>query len=335
MNNKLLFIFIIMCIFTIFNQTYENENIFTGVNQSKKVSIAGNIYILNEKGELIKLDQSTLQSETINDKTLKLQNIANSPKITLDKVSEKWILTKDTIDQELNSYIIYILNEIIFNLNIIPDNNFKIRKIENIFVMKDESGNSRSIVEFFLYDHHHFTIHKIILDFVLINNRTIINYVNIDISSNSNILNKYDLSYQSQGILSNYDMFDENINQRYDKYYIDNYELLHFDTELVYESEENIENKIYKKINKLSNKHYSNEIPMVESPIFCKKYSEKFDKNSLPLIKKTSDSCIIHNPTTVPYPNTPFESSSSIKSRVDSNSFDWLYNPSYGNIIPG
>jgi len=335
MNNKLLFIFIIMCIFMIFNQTQENKNTFTGVTHTERVSIAGNVHVLNEKGEVINLDQSTLQSENINDKILKLQNIANSPKITLDKVSEKWILTKDTIDQELNNYIIYILNEIIFNLNIIPDNNFKIRSIEKIFVMKDESGNSRSIVDFFLYDNHHFITQKIILDFVLINNRTIINYVNIDISSNSNILNKYDISYQSQGILSNYDMFDENINKRYDQYYIDNYELLHFDKELSYESEGNVEKKIYNKINKLMNKHYSNEIPMFTSPIFCKKYSEKFDKNSLPLIKKTSDSCIIHNPTTGPYPNTPYESSSSIKSRVDSNSFDWLYNPSYGNIIPG
>ena len=42
----------------------------------------------------------------------------------------------------------------------------------------------------------------------------------------------------------------------------------------------------------------------------------------------------MQNPSTVPYPNEPYDAPGVVTDRVDDNEYSWLYNPQHGNILP-
>ena len=75
--------------------------------------------------------------------------------------------------------------------------------------MKDEFNNLRFIVDTFIHDVKNFYTIRLSVDIVIHNGVTYINYLDIDESAVNNILNKYDVKYQAQGILSKYNMFKE------------------------------------------------------------------------------------------------------------------------------
>ena len=70
------------------------------------------------------------------------------------------------------------------------------------------------------------------MDIVSIDGTFYINFIDIDESSFNNI-NTYDIRWESQGILADYDMFDENVQIMLDNYYNSKYKILYLDNETV------------------------------------------------------------------------------------------------------
>ena len=158
-----------------------------------------------------------------------MNNISRGDKLILLNVSEKWSVTKDTISHELNSKVMNIINNILKSISEITGNLYYSKTIENMYVMKDMSNNYRCILNSFIYDvNNYFTI-KLILDIVSVDEEVYINFIDLDVSSNDNILNNYDLKYDGHGILSNYDMFDENVGEILDDYYSRYFEIIKLD----------------------------------------------------------------------------------------------------------
>ena len=97
-----------------------------------------------------------------------------------------------------------ILKKVISGINGILRKYFFIKEIEKIFIIKDDDENIRVISDAYIYDiSNHYSI-RINVDFVIYKDEVYINMIDIDESAINNILNNYDVKYQSQGILSKY-----------------------------------------------------------------------------------------------------------------------------------
>lgn len=256
---------------------------------------------------------------------INLEKIANSEKVTLENVTERFIMNRDIIDKELEMKTIDMLTKIINNIGFID--NYHIQEIDSMFVMKDDKKNFRNIIMFTMYDTYNYYTMKLMIDIVYLDNVYIINYININPSSVNNIMNQYDMVWNNQGILSNYNMFDENIDVRMDQYYKDNFKLINIDP--VYFHDTQVVNAFTIKEHTLH--YYPANVPLTDSPMFCNHSSPSWNKDSLLDVPRSGD-CVATLTASTPYPNYPYNSPASIKSRVDANKYDWLYKPERGNL---
>ena len=253
-----------------------------------------------------------------------LNNISRGNKILLKNIQETWSVTKDTIDSELNQKIMTIIKSIIKAVGGITGNEYYSKTIENMYVMKDDINNYRCILNAFIYDiNNYFTI-KLILDIVSIDEEIYINFIDLDVSSNDNIVNNYDIKFDSHGILSDYNMFDENVSL--DDYYGRNFEVIQLD----YKNKYYIDTSATFTLNQLRNYYFPSNTPIQKSsPLFCKKYTN--DWNMRPIKTKNKD-CLRNNNSYEVFPNIPHNIPGAITTNPDKNEFTWLFNSDRGVI---
>ena len=142
-----------------------------------------------------------------------------SDKVILTDVEEKWSLNKNTIDIETNRKSLEIVKDVMKNIGLLSKQQFFIKNIENVYVMKDKNGNFRSIISCIIHDIQNFHTIKLIIDVVYFDNIIYINHIDIDESGIKNVLQHYDIKYKSMGILTNYNHFDQNVEVLIDNYY--------------------------------------------------------------------------------------------------------------------
>ena len=115
------------------------------------------------------------------------------------------------------------------------------------------------------------------------------------------------------------------------EYYENNYKVIGVNnTSLEYET--NDLSSLFS-LKQLSHNYLPAGTPNQDSSYFCKKNKQTFDSKGVKFINEFNSDCIAHNNAGRKYPNEPYTSSSSIKTRVDFNAYDWLKNPQNGNII--
>lgn len=278
--------------------------------------------IIQENKELRKKDKHNFLSAEHSILTT-LNNIENSEKVTLDEVTEKWSLNKNTIDANLNSRVICFLNKTIQNLGILTLKDFYIHTIENIYVMKDSEKNFRIVGDTFVQDVPGFYTFRLLFDFVSLNDDVYINYIDIDESSVNNILDRYNVKWNSQGILDNFSNFDQGVISILDNHYKSNTKLL--------KVTKDTEDDVFDKTTRLV-KFYSDPTkPSVEFPIFCKKHKGEWGYDGV-YFENTKD-CMFHNPYSTSYPNQPYRAPGVVTGRTDSNQYDWLYKPERSNHL--
>ena len=256
-----------------------------------------------------------------------LNDINNlNDKVTLKDIKVRWSLHRDLIDYDLNNKLLSMIQHILYRIKL-PQHNYFIKTIENVYVMKDKDKNFRCITNFFIYDVKHHYQFKVVMDFVSLNNEIFINYIDIDESAIANIMDKYDIKYNSQGILLNHNTLDETVEKLFDRHY-KNKGFLHY---LNSKSSRKIKKKLYS-VNKLTRNYLPAGTPILQgSPMFCNKYGPGWNKQSI--LTDNEKNCVMQNPSTVPYPNEPYDAPGVVTSRVDQNTFDWLFDPeSNGNI---
>ena len=224
-----------------------------------------------------------------------LTNVSAADKVILKNVTEKWSLNKYIIDDKINDKLTKIAKDVINKTGINSGNHFHIKSIDHVYIMKDKDKNFRAIMSFFVHDVRNFHTIKIILDIVSINKIIYINHIDIDESGIKNVIKNYDIRLNSHGILSNYNMFDEDT-----RILLDNY--------------------------------YRTNVPTKDSPMFCDKYSFDWDSSST-LLKNNKD-CSIQNPSIRSYPNTPYFAPGVVTNNVDQNKYDWLYEIDRGHTLP-
>jgi hypothetical protein len=239
-----------------------------------------------------------------------LTNISSADKVTLKNIKEKFSLNKKVIDQKLNQKLLEIVKKVINGVGLASENKYYIKTIENVYIMKDENGDFRAILSCFMYDINNYYTIKIILDIVSVNKIIFINHIDIDESGIKNVLKNYDIKINSRGILSNYNMFDEDTRELLDDYYRSNYKIVELSKEDYTTNRAN-----FFTLDQLVLNYLPANVPVEKSPSFCEG-NPRDNKN-----------CIFRNSSYQPYPNFPYNAPSVITNNVDENQYTWLLGP--------
>lgn len=256
-----------------------------------------------------------------------LNDISSADKVTLQNITEKWSLNKDTIDEKLKNEVNGLITKILNSISGMSNYKFYINTIENLYVMKDIDGNYRCILNCFIYEVRKYYTIKLVMDFVYYEGETYLNFIDIDESSINNILDKYDVRWQGSGILSNYDMFDENTIHMLDNYYNSKYDIVFIDNK-----DKTFDKTSLFTMSMLTNNMLPSNAPKDElSPYFCKKDSEEWNNKGIK--NKGNMNCIMNDNTKEGILNLPREGPSVITHNPDNNSLKWLFLTNMGPLM--
>ena len=205
-----------------------------------------------------------------------LTNISAADKVTLKNITEKWSLTKDVIDEDLKHKLLRIIKSVVNGASIASGNKYYVKTIENVYIMKDKNNDFRAIMSAFMYDIKNYHTIKIMLDVVSINRTIFINHIDIDESGVKNVIKNYDLKINSQGILSHYDMFDEDTRIMLDNYYSTNFNIVELSQEDYLTNRTNLFT-----LDQLVDNYLPSNVPVEHSPNFCNKHLYDWDSSSV------------------------------------------------------
>lgn len=252
-----------------------------------------------------------------------LSDIKLSDKIILQNVVSKCYLDKDTIEPELNNKVNDILKETISHINkIIKEGEYFIKRLEGLYIIKDNTGNFRLIISSFIYDVKNYYQVKFIMDIVFMKGEYYINYMNIDERATNNIVNKYDVrnvNNNSIGVLLSYDMVNDDLEDTLNQYYRTNNNIIDFT---------NINKNEYNfiKISDLSKYYLPENVPNLFSPTFCDKESDSWDQNGVPNENDNiPKSCVANNNAITKILNQPYDAPGVLYSDKNSD-FSWMFN---------
>lgn len=252
-----------------------------------------------------------------------LSDVKQTDKIILENVVSKCYLDKDTIEPELNNKVNDILKETISHLNnIIKDGEYFIKKLEGLYIIKDNKGNFRLIINAFIYDVKNYYQVKFIMDVVFMKGEYYINYMNIDERATNNVINKYDVrnvNNNTLGVLLSYDMVNDDLEDTLNQHYRKNNNIVDFT---------NINKNEYNfiKISDLSKYYLPENVPNLYSPSFCDKDTDTWDQNGIPgQNKNLPDTCISNNNSITKILNQPYDAPGVLYSDKTSE-FSWMFN---------
>tara|TARA_Y100000996_G_C22450667_1_gene613709 strand:- start:53 stop:970 length:918 start_codon:yes stop_codon:yes gene_type:complete len=283
-------------------------------------------HIKEKSYHTVSLDIVERKPKRRNELTRLLDNISSADKIILENIKERMIITKDIMEEDLKGYIIEIVRKVLKSINNVSKHTFFVNTIENMYIMKDDRGNFRCILACFIFEVSKFYTIKLSMDIVSYEGEIYFNYVDIDESSINNILNKYDVKWDGMGILSNYDMFNENMQQILDNYYNTNYNIVYLNNHTI-----DIDKTGTFTLSQLTNSYLPSNIPKDESsPYFCQKNSSNWNYKGIQ--NKGNESCISNNNSYSTLPNIPMNGPSTIVHNPDNNTHQWLFSKGHGPL---
>lgn len=317
--NYIIFFIILLIIYHIYNKkyikktdTYLYNNIIDDINQKNEIESS----FIKPKHKLHKI----------------LHKISNKNKINLSKDYVNRMYTKDTIDEILLEKIknqIYII--FYQGLKLVYNVDYFLKDIVNVYEQVDFYGNNRYIVSLFLYDIKNYYNFKLLIDYVIIKGDLYVNYIGDDISSNLNLLNKYDYTMSNRGYLENNINIDKNIKEILNSYYSSNYKVIGYDT-----PSKNYSHYISKldtiyKISDYSKIFLPKNIPTEYNPLFCKKSGIDWDDSGV--FKKGQETCMVNNNSAFREPMSAFDSPGTYpkQQRTKSKEYGWLQGVDYNS----
>jgi len=253
-----------------------------------------------------------------------LNDIKNSPKIILDNVVSKCYLDKNTIEPVLNEKINKIIRDVISHLNrILSEEEYFIKELQGVYIIKDDKGNFRLIITSFLYDIKNYYQTKFILDVVYMNDEYYLNYLDVDERAVNNILNRYDIrsvDKNPEGLLLRYNMVSDDLENILNDHYKSNNSILDFKNINNNQNEYNI-----LKISDLSKYYLPEGVPDLFSPMFCEKNTNKWDTSGVPFKNNNiPDTCIANNNAITKILNLPYDAPGVLNTDKTSD-YSWMF----------
>jgi len=255
-------------------------------------------------------------------------NISSGKKISLKGKCITNYYTEYTIPTDLKNYLKKSLTEIFETVHDISNSFFSINQITNVYEQIDESDNRRYILKTTITDIKEYYTVSLIVDLVYYNQNMFINYIHIDTSSNSTLINRYDRmdSNIRMGILDNKDTFSDNIRILLDDHYNSGYDLInvypnkdanvdgvlsissfsnyYFPSNM---SNDSIKNYEENGLDGLVKSFLPQNVTSALAPSFCNKEDINWDMTSSNFSSEKSSSCIMNNNQTIAKYNVPWQ----------------------------
>lgn len=324
---------------------------------------------------LLQMNHTTLMGNNLNLKTdlnptnigfvkpehrlLKILNtVSAGSKIRLDGKLQAYIYNKNTIDKSVEDRLSAIMKNLIGTINLLTENDYYIKQIENVYGLISKNGNQRYFIDFFIYDIKNYYTVRCISDIVIVDKEIYINYLNVQTGSNPTILNKYDVKFNDTGILFDGNMFKENIDGLFDSFYKNSFEVISVpETSLEYSnvdltsviSMNSISNLYYPSsvstdtVKELEKKDLSGYVEMylpqnqinIKSPQFCEKYKIEWDSYGIPNLSDNKDNnCYVHDNSMQATINRPINPPGIFNDqRGGANQYDFLLNRPINNSL--
>ena len=341
MDNKLIVLVLGILLFFYFLQM--NHTTLTGYNLNlKNDANPTNIGFVKPEHRLLKI----------------LNTVSAGSKIRLDGKLHAYIYNKNTIDKSVEDRLSAIMKKLINTINLLTENDYYIKQIENVYGLISRNGNQRYFIDFFIYDTKNFYTVRCISDIVIVDKEIYINYLNVQTGSNPTILNKYDVKFNDTGILFDGNMFKENIDGLFDSFYKNSFEVISVpETSLEYSnvdltsvvSMNSIRNLYYPSsispntVKELEKKDLSGYVEMylpqnqinIKSPQFCEKYKIEWDSYGIPNLSDNKDkNCYVHDNSMAPTINRPINPPGLFNDqRGGANHYDFLLNRPISNSL--
>ena len=321
-----------------------NTHVGAGPNQlnSKQSVNATNIGFVKPEHRLLKI----------------LNSVSSGSKIKLDGQLSAYVYNKNTIDKSVEDRLSAIMKELIDKINIISHHDYYIKQIENVYALVSRNKNQRYLIDFFIYDVKNYYTIRLVTDIVIIDKELYVNYLNVQTGSNPTILNKYDVKFNDTGILFDGNMFKENVDQLFDSFYRNSFEVISVpETSLEYSnidltsvvSMNSIRNLYFPSsispdtVKELEKKDLSSYVEMylpesqinIKSPMFCDKYKVEWNSYGIPNINDNKDSnCYVNENSEEGTFNNPINSPGLFNNqRADTNQYDFLLNRPISNSL--
>jgi len=342
MNTKLVvFLGIILIIFysTQMNNTYADTPLLNNLPNDNNST---NIGFVKPEHRLLKI----------------LNSVSSGSKIKLDGKLSAYIYNKNTIDKSVEDRLSAIIKELINKINTISQNDYYIKQIENVYGLVSRNKNQRYFIDFFIYDVKNYYTIRLISDIVIIDNEIYINYINLQTGSNPTILNKYDVKFNDTGILFDGNMFKENVDQLFDSFYRNSFEVISVpETTLEYSnidltsvvSMNSLRNLYFpssispETVKELEKKDLSGYVEMylpenqidIKSPMFCDKYKVEWNSYGIPNLSDNKDSnCYVNDNSMEKQFNEPINPPGLFNNqRGNKNHYDFLLNKPISNSL--
>ena len=273
--------------------------------------------------------------------------MSSGTKVKLGGVCEEMIYDKNTIPASLDEGVVRLVRKMIDGIQNVSGQEYYMKRIENLYILQDKRGNARYIVDFFIYDIKHYYTMRLLTDIVIIDGVTYLNYLNMQNASSPTLLNKYDIKFDSSGILFGYNMFHENMTMLFDNYYLKNFKVIGIsDASLEYSKEDLSEvitmdsfvNGYFpsdissNSVNDLKVKGLDGYLEMylpenqatIKDPLFCQKYKQEWDEYGVPVPQEIPTSCIRNNNSTIAKLNDPWFGPGIMYERSSQDKYRWL-----------
>ena len=340
-QNNIVIGFILVLLFVFYNLKMDNGLVENGA-QPEKVKNATNLGFVKPEHRLLKIFNS----------------VSSGSKIKLEGVCQKYIYNKNTIDKSVEDRLSSIIKKLIDSINLISNNNYFIKQIENVYGLVSCNGNQRYFIDFFIYDTKNFYTIRCISDIVIIDKEIYINYLNVQSGSNPTILNNYDIKFNDTGILFDNNMFKENIDNLFDSFYKNSFEVISVpETSLEYSNVDltsvvslnSIQNLYFpsslseNSIQELNKKDLSGYFEMylpekqinIKSPQFCEKYKIEWNSYGVPNLSDNKDSnCYVHDNSMQATINRPINPPGLFNDqRMDATQYDFLLKRPISNSL--
>jgi hypothetical protein len=256
-----------------------------------------------------------------------LKQFSSGDKISLEGQCQVNLYSKHIINVDMKQKFKKLLNQIFSSVYGITHHLFQVQELNNIYEQVDSSNNKRYVVDATLNSVSNYYTARVILDIVVINGEVMVNYINVNDASNNNIIDRYDVVFQDQGILFNHNNFSSNIKSLLDTEYKKNHRLILLESKRLDSKNYNLENVL--SLNSLLKRYLPStlsseseknlrmkgldgqlesylppSITTAKSPQFCNKYLNGWTSNSVNI--PGDESCVFdHNNTETEY-NQPY-----------------------------
>ena len=174
-----------------------------------------------------------------------LRQYSSGDKIYLSGQCKVNLYSKHIIDVIMTQRFKSLLNNIFNSIYGVTHELFQVQELNNIYEQVDSFNNKRYIIDATLNAVSNYYTTRVILDIVIINDEIFVNFISVNDASNNNIIDRYDIVFQEQGILFNHNNFTSNIRALLDQEYKNNYKLIAFQSK-------NLDTKNYEFENVLS-----------------------------------------------------------------------------------